>query len=205
MANQNHTPRVALYCRVSTNNHGQDPETQLLALREYSKARGFEVFEEYVDQGISGSKDSRPALDRLLKDAHRRKFDAVVVVKFDRMARSVKHLITMLETLQALDIQFVSLTEAIDTNTPTGKLLFTVLGAFAELEKDLIRERVLMGLERARRQGKTLGRPKTLLELSEVTKLHAEGLSHRAIATQLGVSHATVGRLLRDGTKTLRI
>src|SRR5215471_7473872 len=142
--------RAALYMRVSTKGHGQTTETQALALCDYAAHRGFEIVEEYRDEGISGSKDSRPALDRLMKDARARKFDVVIVARFDRFARSVSHLLRALEEFSHLGIDFVSLSESIDTSTPMGKMIFTVLGAVAELERNLIRERVQMGISRAR-------------------------------------------------------
>src|SRR6059036_277666 len=138
---------------------GQNPETQLLPLREYAAHRGFSVVDEYIDVGISGSKDSRPALDRLMKDARARHFDVVIVARFDRFARSVSHLLRALEEFNHLGVDFVSLSESIDTSTPMGKMIFTVLGAVAELERNLIKERVQMGITRARKQGKALGRP----------------------------------------------
>ena len=123
---------TAIYARVSTLN-GQDPEMQLRELREYCQRRGMTLIDEYVDTGISGAKDRRPELDRLLTDAHRRRFDSVVVWRFDRFARSVSHLLRALETFRSLGIEFVSLSEQVDTSTPAGKLVFTVLGAVAEL------------------------------------------------------------------------
>jgi DNA invertase Pin-like site-specific DNA recombinase len=143
--------RVALYARVSTKNNGQNPESQLVALRDYAAHRDFTIIEEYVDLGVSGGKDRRPALDRLMKDARARIIDAVLVSRFDRFARSTKHLVTTLEEFQALGVEFVSLGESVDTSTPMGKMIFTVLGAVAELERSLIKERVAMGLERARK------------------------------------------------------
>src|SRR5712691_7223338 len=133
--------RVALYARVSTINGQQDPEMQLRELRAYCTRRGWEISSEYVDR-ISGAKDKRPALDRLMADAHQRRFDAVVVWRFDRFARSVSHLLRALETFGALGVEFVSLREQVDTSTPVGKMMFTVLGAVAELERSLIVERV---------------------------------------------------------------
>ena len=120
--------RAAIYARVSTNN-GQDPAVQTRELREYCERRIWQIASEYVDAGVSGAKESRPELNRLMADAHKRQFDAVVVWKFDRFARSVSHLLRALETFQALGIEFVSLTEGVDTSTPTGKMIFTVLGA----------------------------------------------------------------------------
>jgi len=189
--------RVALYARVSTKNNGQDPETQLIALREYASHRGFEIIDEYVDVGISGAKDRRPELDRLMRDARRRKIDAVLVARFDRFARSTKHLVLALEEFQSLGIDFVSLNESVDTSTPMGKMIYTVIGAVAELERSLIRERVMMGLDRARRQGKKLGRPRTLVDRERVSSLRAAGFSFRQIATELRISKDKAARVAR--------
>src|SRR5215472_2202101 len=156
--------RASLYARVSTTNNGQDPEVQFRELREYCERRGWTVSGEYVDVGISGTKVKRPELDRLLADGHRRRFDAVVVWKFDRFARSVSHLLRALETFQALGIEFVSLSEQLDTSTPTGKMVFTVLGAVAELERSLIVERVKAGLRNAKAKGRKLGRPRVAVD-----------------------------------------
>ncbi len=197
MANRNSTPRVAIYARVSTKNNGQDPLTQLLPLRDYAQARGFEVFKEYTDIGISGSKERRPALDQLMKAAQSRKFDVVLVAKFDRFARSTRHLIQALEQFNALGVDFISLSESVDTSTPMGKMVFTVIGAVAELERSLIQERVVMGIQRAKKQGKRLGRPTgTSANVRKIHKLKGQGLSTRAIAAQLSVSKSTVGRVL---------
>src|SRR4029077_16040470 len=130
--------------------------------------RGWTVAGEYVDVGITGSKEKRPELDRLMAEAHRRRFDVVVVWKFDRFARSVSHLLRALETSQSLGIEFVSLTEGVDTSTPAGKMVFTVLGAVAELERSLICERVRAGLCNARAKGKRLGRPKKFVDVARI-------------------------------------
>jgi DNA invertase Pin-like site-specific DNA recombinase len=172
--------KTAVYARVSTNN-GQDPEMQLRELREYCQRRNWEVAGEYVDVGISGAKEKRPKLDKLLTDAHRRHFDAVVVWRFDRFARSVSHLLRALETFRSLGIEFVSLSEQVDTSTPTGKMVFTVLGAVAELERCLIVERVKAGLRNARAKGKRLGRPNKPVNAAQVAQLRAQGLTWRAI------------------------
>ena len=186
--------RIAVYARVSTKNR-QDPESQLLPLREYAQARGFEI-SEYVDV-ISGSKDSRPELARLMADAAKRRLDAVAVWKFDRFARSTRHLVTALEQFNALGVDFISLSESIDTSTPMGKMVFTVLAAVAELELSLIRERVVMGLQRAKAQGKQLGRPRgSAQDAHKIKKLKSEGLSLRQIAQALQTSKSTVARLL---------
>lgn len=179
--------RAVLYSRVSTNN-GQDPEVQSREIREYCLRRGWPVASEYVDVGISGSKERRPELDRLIAEAHKRKFEVVVVWKFDRFARSVSHLLRALETFRALGIEFVSLSEQVDTSTPTGKMIFTVLGAVAELERSLIAERVRAGLRHARAKGKRLGRPAKHVDPTKVAELRAQGVSWRRIGAQLGVS-----------------
>jgi len=184
--------RIALYARVSTNDKGQDPEMQLRELREYVERRGFGLAGEYVDAGISGAKDSRPELNRLMADAYKRRFDAVCVWKFDRFARSVSHLLRALETFKALGIEFISFSEQMDTSTPTGKMVFTVLGAVAELERSLIAERVRAGIRNARAKGRTLGRPKSNVNSAEIARLRAQGLSVAAVAEQLGVSVGTI-------------
>src|SRR5712664_2221595 len=167
--------RVAIYARVSTANNGQDPTMQTRELREYAERRGWTVAGEYVDVGISGSKEKRPELDRLMSDAHRRRFDCVVVWKFDRFARSVSHLLRALETFKAQGIEFISFSEQMDTSTPTGKMIFTVLGAVAELERSLIAERVRAGVRNARAKGKRLGRPKVAVDRGRITRLRASG------------------------------
>lgn len=168
--------KVALYARVSTLNNGQSPEMQ------------------HVDNGVSGSKDSRPELNRLMADAHKRHFDVVCVWKFDRFARSVSHLLRALETFKSLGIEFCSFSEQMDTSTPTGKMIFTVLGAVAELERSLIAERVRAGIRNARAKGKTLGRPQAAITDSRLRELLAQNLSFAAIGQQLGCSAATVCR-----------
>jgi len=184
--------RAAVYARVSTRNNGQNPETQLVALRDYVQNRGWELMGEYVDHGVSGSKDSRPQLDRLMKDAKARKLDAVIVARFDRFARSTRHLVIALEEFSSLGVDFISLNESIDTSSAMGKMVFTVLGAVAELERNIIRERVTMGLKRARKEGKVLGRPKVVVDRERVRSLHNQGNSVRAIAAQLGLTKSTV-------------
>ncbi len=178
--------RVAIYARVSTLGGGQDPKLQTRELREYCKRRGWTIAGEYVDEGISGAKDSRPALDALMRDAQRRKIDIVAVWKFDRFARSVSHLLRALETFRALGVEFVSLSEQIATDTPTGKMVFTVLGAVAELERSLIAERVRAGIRNARAKGKRIGRPALrTFSKSEVLEIHKARRKERASIRQL--------------------
>ena len=192
--------KAAIYARVSTNGNGQSPEMQLRELRQYAARRGWEVA-EYVDTGISGTREKRPELDRLMADAHRRQFDVVVVWKFDRFARSVSHLLRALETFRALGIDFVSLSESMDTSTAMGKMVFTVLGAVAELERSLIVERVRAGLRNAKAKGKTLGRPRRRVDRSKIIRLQAAGRSVNAISKLLKVSRGTITRALPPAPK----
>jgi DNA invertase Pin-like site-specific DNA recombinase len=192
------TRRVALYARVSTKNNGQDPRAQIDLLREYAARRGWTIAQEYVDEGFSGTKSDRPALQQLMRDAKRRAFDVVAVWKFDRFGRSLRDLVNSLEEFRSLGIEFVSLTEAIDTSSPLGHVMFALIGAMAQFERELIRERVLMGLERAKRLGRRLGRPRVVVDADKVRALRAEGLSLRAIAAQTGVSSTTVMEILRS-------
>jgi DNA invertase Pin-like site-specific DNA recombinase len=186
------TTRVAIYARVSTLNHGQDVNMQTRELRQFAEARGWQITGEYVDAGVSGAKDSRPELNRLMADGHKRRFDVVCVWRFDRFARSVSHLLRALETFKALGIDFVSYSEQMDTSTPAGKMVFTVLGAVAELERSLIAERVRAGLRNARAKGKRLGRPRVSVDAARIATLRASGLSWPKIAAELGVSVGTV-------------
>lgn len=191
--------RAALYARVSTAE--QTPENQLAVLRPYGEARGWRVV-EYVDHGVSGAKDRRPALDAMLGAVRARKVDVVACTKLDRLARSTHHLVGLVQELQALGVDLVVLDQAIDTTTPSGRLLFHVLAAIAEFERDLIRDRVLAGLSRARvkgtRSGKAIGRPRRHhVSGAAVRSLMAgEGLSLRAAARRLGVHHSAVARAL---------
>jgi DNA invertase Pin-like site-specific DNA recombinase len=185
--------RVALYARVSTLN-GQDPEMQLRELREFASRRGWEIASEYVDQGISGSRDSRPALNRLMDDVRQRRSDAVLVWKLDRFGRSLKHLVNTIADLEALGVAFVSLRDNIDLSTPSGRLMLHIIAAMSEFERALIQERVCAGLSNARAKGKRLGRPRAVVDSSQVILLRAAGKSWRAVAQELGVGVATLLR-----------
>jgi DNA invertase Pin-like site-specific DNA recombinase len=182
--------RAAIYARVSTLD--QQPENQLAELRRYAAARGWAAAVEYVDHGVSGSTGSRPALDRLVKDARRRKFDVLVTWKLDRLGRNLKHLITLLEDLQALGVAFVSLGEGIDATTPAGKLQMHILGAIAEFERGRIVERVRAGLARAKAQGKRLGRQPYAIADAQFEAVADRSLRDAAVA--LGVSRSVVHR-----------
>jgi len=194
MASRNSTPRVALYARVSTTD--QSTDSQLLDLRRYVSERDWNIFKEYVDEGISGTKDSRPALNQLMNDAKKRRFDVVLVWRFDRFARSTKHLILALEEFKNLGVDFVSYQENIDTSSPLGSAIFTIISAVAQLERDIIAERVKAGLRRARENGKKLGRPKASVDTEKIHSLRSKGLSLRAIAKETGVSRTTVSDVL---------
>jgi DNA invertase Pin-like site-specific DNA recombinase len=184
--------RAAIYARVST--FDQEPENQLQELRRYVDARGWTAV-EYVDKGVSGAKERRPALDKLVADAKRRRFDLVVCWRLDRLGRSLKHLITLLEEFQTMGVAFVSLAEGIDATTSAGKLQMHILGAIAEFERARIAERVMAGMARAKAQGTRLGRHKRVVGESVVASVR--GLSVRAAAVKLGVSTATAHRWMR--------
>ncbi len=191
---------VALYARVSTLD--QNCEVQLEDLRRYADKR-FASYCEYTDAGFSGTQRHRPQLDALIRDARRRLFDVVLVWKFDRFARSLKHLIESLHEFSALGIDFISLTEGVDTTTPAGQLLFHIVGAVAQFERDLIAERVRAGMAHARAMGKRIGRPRAAVDVEAVSKLRVEGRSLREIAQTLNVPVSRVRRaLLRLPTKT---
>jgi len=192
MANRNSTPRVALYARVSTTD--QSTDSQLLDLRKYVLDRGWKIYREFVDEGISGTKDSRPALDQLMADAKKRKFDIMLVWRFDRFARSTRHLINALEEFRNLGIDFVSYQENIDTSSPLGSAIFTIISAVAQLERDIIAERVKAGLRRARENGKKLGRPRLAVDAGKIAALRAQGRSWREIAEELGIGKGTAQR-----------
>jgi len=193
--------RVGIYARVSTRD--QNCELQLRDLRGYCLARGFSVVREYVDVGESGAKDSRPQLNDLMAEARKRRLDAVLVWRFDRFARSTKHLLLALEEFRSLGVQFISYQENIDTSTPLGQALFTIVAAVAQLERDLIRERVAAGLRVARQNGKRLGRPRVTVSMDEILRLRAQGQSSRKIAAALGIGEGTVrDRLNSQARKT---
>ena len=190
--------RAALYARTSTSDKGQDPELQLEDLRRLAEQRGWMVVDEYVDEGVSGTKDARPALDALMDDARRGRLDVVAVWRFDRFARSTQHLLRALEEFRALGVDFMSQREAVDTSTPMGRMVFTMIGAVAELEAALIRERVQAGVDRARRQGKKLGRPRRELDLRAARILLDQGHSQREVAEMLKVPRGTLRRRLQE-------
>jgi len=185
------TLRAALYARVSTGK--QDEAMQLCEMREFCERRKW-TLDVFADAGYSGAKASRPQLNRLLAECRRRKYDVVVVYRFDRFARSVKQLVEALAEFNELGIQFVSIHENVDTTLPQGKLLFHIFAAIAEFERELTRERVLSGLAHARARGVTLGRPRRIVNTDKIALLRAQGASWRAISDRLGVGTATLFR-----------
>jgi DNA invertase Pin-like site-specific DNA recombinase len=186
--------RCGIYARCSTDL--QSTDNQLIDLRRFAEQRGWEISKEFVDQGVSGAKDRRPALDELMSHARKRKVDIVLVWKFDRFARSAHHLLSALAEFKALDIDFSSVQDAVDTTTPYGKAMFTVIGAMAELERELIRSRVINGVQKAKERGKHIGRPKAAFDLAKAKTLASEGHSYVAIGRILGVSRMTAARAL---------
>jgi DNA invertase Pin-like site-specific DNA recombinase len=188
--------RAALYIRVSTLD--QHPETQLHELRQFASQRGFEIVDEYTDHGISGTKARRPALDRLLSDAHRHRFDVVLVWSCDRLARSTKHFLQVLDELNDLGIQFLSQREAIDTDGPLGRAIVVIVSAVAELERSLIVERVRAGMRRAKLDGRQIGRAPLDVDRGAIVSDRRTGLSLTLVAKKYGVSRAMVCRLVNE-------
>jgi len=186
--------RAALYARVSTVD--QHPESQLLDLQQLAVHRGWEIVETYIDHGVSGTRTRRPALDRMMADAARHKFDIVAVAAFDRMARSVRHLLETLDEFNRLGLEFISLRENIDSSGPLGRAVFVIVGAVAQLERDLIRERVRSGMRRARLEGRRLGRRPLELDQPAILRDHARGLSLGQLAKTYGASRTTIRRVL---------
>jgi DNA invertase Pin-like site-specific DNA recombinase len=193
--------RVAIYARVSTTNHGQDAGMQTREMHQFSEARGWTLADEYVDSGISGAKDSRPELNRLMADAHKRRFDVVLVWKLDRFGRSLRHLVNALAEFESLGIAFVSLSDNLDLSTASGRLMFNIIGAMAEFERELIRERVKAGMKNARAKGTRIGRPRVIVDAAQIAHLRASGASVREIAIQLSIGVGTVQRLLENAQR----
>ena len=182
--------RVVFYVRVSTNEQTVAP--QLDALEAYATARGFDVVDVYTDEGISGSKDRRPALDEMMSKAKRRSFDAIAIVKLDRLARSTRHLTQLAAELEAWGVDLIVLDQGVDTSTPSGKLLFAILGAIGEFELDLIRERTRAGMRAAQRRGKRIGRPRAYVDRVKLLQGAQRGESISALSRELGVSRHVV-------------
>src|SRR5690348_4032980 len=194
--------RAALYARVSTH-AGQNPEMQLAELREYCGRRGWEIAGEYVDTGVSGARERRPELDRMLALCRRRQVDAVVVYRYDRFARSLRQLVNALEEFRSLGIDFISLHEGVDTSTPNGRLVFGIFASIAEFERELIRDRVRSGLALAKSHGKRLGRPRVVVDCLRIAGLRKDGRSWAEICDALGISKGTAQRAVLSLPKNL--
>jgi DNA invertase Pin-like site-specific DNA recombinase len=196
--------KVAVYVRVSTKD--QSVDMQLNDLERYSRERGLDVFKVYEDNGVSGTKETRPALNELMNDAKKKRFDMVLVWRFDRFARSTKHLVTALHEFRHLGIDFISFQENIDTSSPLGEAIFTIISAMSTLERDIIAERVKGGLRKAKAKGKRLGRPNDEIDVDKVIKFKEQGKSIREIAKHLNLSRGKVERTLKlPVSKTLEI
>jgi DNA invertase Pin-like site-specific DNA recombinase len=187
------TVRAAIYARVSKSNGHQNPDMQLRELRDYCSRRGWQIVCEYVDSA-TGSRENRPALDKLLAQCRKRAVDAVVVYRYDRFARSLRQLVNALEEFRALGVDFVSLHEGTDTSTPNGRLVFGIFASIAEFERELIRDRVRSGLAAARARGRRLGRPRAGVDAKRITALRETGMTWRAVASQLDCGVATLFR-----------
>ena len=194
--------KAAVYLRVSTSD--QEIQNQSPDLLNYIRARGWELAGEFSDIGISGAKSRRPGLDALMAAARKRKFDAVLCWRFDRFARSTKHLTDALHEFRGLGIRFISYQENIDLGTPMGEAMFTIISAIAQLERDIIRERIKAGLKRVRAEGKTLGRPAKEIDLPKVLELRAQGKKIREIAEVLGLSKSRVAIAVKNVTNPLK-
>jgi DNA invertase Pin-like site-specific DNA recombinase len=193
--------RAAVYSRISTDQH---LETQLLDLRELAKQRGLEVVREYTDV-ISGAKSKRPGLDQLIADARRHRFDVVLVAAFDRIARNVRHFLEVLDELNHLNIQFISLRENIDTGGPLGRAMLTIIGAVAELERSLIVERVRSGMRRAKLEGRRIGRAPLQVDRVALLRDRKRGLSLNQLAKAHKISKASVCRVLHEAKAPVSI
>ena len=188
--------RACLYARVSTSGHGQDPQLQLDELRQVAEARGWVVAQEFVDEGVSGARERRPALDALMASVRKGEVDVVAVWRFDRFARSVRHLLSALDEFRTLEVEFLSLRENIETTTPMGRAMFTLCAVVSELEREILRERVQAGVDRAQAQGKQLGRPRRDLDLRAARLLLDEGHSVRQVADLVNIPRSTLRRHL---------
>jgi DNA invertase Pin-like site-specific DNA recombinase len=195
--------RAALYARVSTCHNGQNPEMQLAELRSYCERRAWTIGGEFIDAGVSGAKEHRPALDQLLSLCRKRSLDAVVVYRYDRFARSLRQLVNALEDFRALGIDFVSLHEGVDTSTPNGRLVFGIFASIAEFERELIRDRVRSGLAAVKAKGRRLGRPRVFVSATRIAILRAQGRSWREITLETGVSKGTAQRAVRSLPKSI--
>ena len=196
--------KVALYARVSTHDKDQDPENQLMKLRSFSESHGWAVYGDYIDTR-SGADASRPDLDKMLKAARGHAFGAIIIVRLDRMGRSVKNLLNLIDDLKLSNVELICTDQEINTSSPGGKLLFTLLGAISEFELELIRDRTKDGLARARAQGKRLGRPQNAIPTERILELNSQGLSLKKIGRAVGMTPQGVKKRLIKAGVTKRV
>ncbi len=197
--------KIAVYARVSTINKGQDVDMQLIDMRKSIEMKGWSLFKEYVDRGVSGSKSSRPQLDKLMRDASEKKFDAVLVWKLDRFGRSVRHLVNAIAELESFGVAFISLKDSIDLTTAQGRLMFQIIAAMAEFERALICERVKSGMANARSKGKQIGRPSLGIERDKIVALRGSGASWSTVSETLGCSPATAKRTYGSAVENMEL
>jgi DNA invertase Pin-like site-specific DNA recombinase len=197
--------RIAVYARVSTLNKGQDVDMQLIDMRKSIESKGWNLFKEYIDRGVSGSKSSRPQLDKLMRDAADKKFDAVLVWKLDRFGRSVRHLVNAIAELESFGVAFISLKDSIDLTTAQGRLMFQIIAAMAEFERELIRERVKAGMANARTKGKQIGRPSLGIDRDHVTALKSAGQSWNEISAALFCSVSSAKRAYGSSVDSIEL
>lgn len=193
--------KVSFYARVSTNS--QEVDLQLLEIEELMKQKNYNLVDKYIEKGVSGAKTRRPELDRLIQDAKEHKFEILIIWRLDRLGRSLSHLIKLVEEFKSYGVKIISIKDNIDFSTAQGQLMFHLLGAMAQFERELIRERVIAGLESAKAKGKKLGREKDSdRNDTEILKLRNEGLSFRKIALKLNITHSKVQRAIQSVSKT---
>jgi DNA invertase Pin-like site-specific DNA recombinase len=196
--------KTAIYARVSTSHHNQNPEIQINELKSFCELKGWAVCYELVDHGYSGSTDNRPALKQLLQLVKDKEVEAVVVVKLDRLFRSLKHLVSTLEDFERLGTKFVAIKDNVDYSTPSGRLFVQILGSLGEFERSLLRERTMAGLDHARKNGKVFGRPR-IHNKDEILKLHSEGLTYRQIQKRLNAPMGSIASVIKSARNTSKL
>ncbi|WP_413612918.1 recombinase family protein [Bdellovibrio sp. HCB-110] len=193
--------KALIYARVSTSHHNQNPQVQIDELKRACEDRGWAISEEIVDHGYSGSTDNRPGLKRLMALVRSKQVDVIVVVKMDRLFRSLKHLVSTLEEFEKIGVKFVALKDNVDYSTPSGRFFVQILGSLGEFERSLLRERTMMGLEHARSRGKNFGRPR-VHDDAAILKLHKEGMTYRQIQKVTGAPMGTISRAIKGAHKS---
>jgi len=193
--------RIASYSRVSTSHHDQKPEIQVNEIRRFCQHRNWQIDHELIDHGFSGSTDNRPGLKQLMALARNKEIDGIVVLKLDRLFRSLKHLVTTLEEFEKIGILFVAIKDNVDYSTPSGRLFVQILGSLGEFERSLLRERTMLGLDHARSNGKKFGRPR-IHDENAIIQLYQQGMTYRQIQSALKVPMGTISRAVKVARKT---